>query len=398
MRRGLAALLALPLLGLPALAGCGLSKMLPGPPVLSPAERGAFETPAPSGARYTGGPRVPYPVLPVQVWGLRYGLDVVLVSTHPDWDMHEYARLDLPRGPLWLAKDADADGNQGIVADLLDIETWIPEVPAPRVSGPVVVTDRSTADVADLRFEYTNPKGDPVVVTYRGRMPTGPSKPRNGNTMGHSRAAVAALLDLHLFRVGGEATVEIGGKKWPLKRMLGLVPLKILLAQSQGGFAIADFRQSDAEGGFTLVRPAGATDWPTRARERWTIADGWARRPGPVVSLAYHFGEGEREGELDRAQAWQVGVDVPVTDVSFQPALPDLRRPFEGTVESVFAVDIAGQAGHGTGRIRCTWTGPDTVSVTMIPTAPRWFADRPMETTIRYTDEGVDVKVARTVP
>lgn len=376
---------------LPFLAACGLSKMLPGPPALSPNERAAFEMRAPSGARYTGGPRVETPVIPLQVWGLRYGLDVVLVSTHPDWDMHEYARLDLPSGPLWLAKDADANGNQGIVADLPDIRSWIPEVPAPRVSGPLVVTDRSTADVADLRFVYTNPAGDPVDVTYRGRIPTKPSKPRNGNTMGHSRAAVAALLDLHLFRTGGDATVSIGGKAWPLKRLLGLVPLKILLAQTQGGFAIADFSQAASAGGFTLLRPGYEVPWPTEANEEWTVADGWARREGPVASLRYHFAD----GELDRAQVWQVGVDVPVTDVVFRPALPDLRRPFEGVVESAFAVDIAGQEGHGTGRVRCAWTGPDTVSVTMIPTAPRWFADRPMETTVRFLGETIVVKVER---
>jgi hypothetical protein len=379
------------LLALPLLTACGLSKMLPGPPVLSFAERAAIEATAPSGARYTGGPRVDAPVIPLQVWGLRYALDVVLVSTHPDWDMHEYARLDLPSGPLWLAKDADANGNQGIVADLPDIEAWLPEVPAPRVSGPLVVTDNSTADMADLRFVYTNPAGDPVEVSYRGRMPTKPSKPRNGNTMGHSRAAVAALLDLHLFRVGGQASVTIGGKKWPLKRMLGLVPLKILLAQTQGGFAIADFVVTPREGGFTLVRPGSGAPWPTQATEEWTVAKGWAAREGPVNTLAYHF----VDGELDRAQVLQVGVERPVTNVRFHPALPDLRRPFEGTVESTFAIDIAGQPGHGTGLVRCTWTGPDTVSVTMIPTAPRWFADRPMETTIRYVEDRVLVKVER---
>ena len=57
------------------LAGCGLSKMLPGPPVLSAAERATFDAVLPSGAAYTGPARVAAPVLPLQVWGLRYGLD-----------------------------------------------------------------------------------------------------------------------------------------------------------------------------------------------------------------------------------------------------------------------------------------------------------------------------------
>jgi hypothetical protein len=378
---------------LPLLAGCAaVSRMLPGPPALSAEDRLAYELPAPSGAAYTGPARTETPVLPLQVWGLRYALDVVLVSKDPDWNMHEYARLDLPTGPLWLAKDADADGNQGIVADLPDITGWIPEVPAPRTAGALAVTDHSTATRADLRFAYTNPHGEPTVVTYAGPMPTEPSKPRNGNTMGHSKRAVAVLLDLHLFRPGGDATVNIGGKDWGIKKLLGLYPLKFILAQTQGGFAVTDFRVDPHDGGFTLTRPSTAsTPWPTAATEEWQVADGWARRESPIVSLRYHY----RDGELDRAQAWQVGVDVPVTDVLFHPALPDLRRPFPGTIESSFAVDIAGQKGHGTGLVRCSWVDADTVKVEMIPLAPRWFADRPMETTIHYEGAGMTVKTVR---
>jgi hypothetical protein len=90
-----------------------------------------------------------------------------------------------------------------------------------------------------------------------------------------------------------------------------------------------------------------------------------------------------------------VGVGVPVTDVLFRPALPDLRRPFTGTTQSAFAVDIAGQKGHGTGTVRCHWADADTVEVEMIPTEPRWFADRPMKTTIRYDATGMTVKTVR---
>ncbi|MFN7144123.1 MAG: hypothetical protein ACK4YP_10125 [Myxococcota bacterium] len=375
---------------LPLLAGCGVSKMLPGPPVLSATERAALDAPAPAAVRYTGPPRVEAPVVPLQIWGLRYALDVVLVSRHPDWAMHEYARVDLPTGPLWLAKDADAAGNQGIVADLPDIEAWLPEVPAPRVAGTLEVTDRSTATDADLRFAYTNPKGEPVVVTYKGPMPTEPSKPRNGNTMGHSKSAVAALLDLHLFRPGGEATVTIGGEEQGIARMLGLYPLKFLLAQTQAGFAIADFRVEGAADAFTLTRPGGAEPWPTRATERWVVEGDWLRRDGPVTSLRYHL----RDGEIDRAEVHQVDVDVPVATFVFRPALPDLRRPFDGVAESAFVVDVAGQAAHGTGRVRARSTA-DGARVEMLPEAPRWFADRPMTSTITLSDAGYRVRVER---
>ncbi|MGB0641476.1 MAG: hypothetical protein ACPGTU_19235, partial [Myxococcota bacterium] len=74
--------------------GCGLKSLLPGTPVLSKAELASFETLQPSSAAYTTGPNVPFPILPLQGFGLQYAADIVYVSEHPDWDMHEYARLD----------------------------------------------------------------------------------------------------------------------------------------------------------------------------------------------------------------------------------------------------------------------------------------------------------------
>ena len=358
--------------------------------MLSGAERAAYDTFTPSGASYSGPPRVDYPVLPLQVWGLQYALDVVLESTHPDWIMHEYARIDLPGGPLWIAKDASPDGLQTITSDVPDVTGWVPEIPVPRHPGTVTVTDRSTADRADLAFAYTNPHGEAVEVAYRGKMPTEPSHPRNGNTMGHSRQSLAALLDLYLYRPGGEATMRIGGVDRPIRKLFGLYPMKFLLAQTQGGLAIASYREAPTPGGFTLTRPGDAVAWPTAATESWSAEGGWVRHDGPVTSLRYHF----VEGELDRAQVWQVGIPVPVTDVVFLPALPDMRRPFAGTVTVGFAVDIAGQAGHGRGEASCRWDG-DVAVVELRPTEPRWFADRPMDVHIRFEGDAAVVRIER---
>lgn len=369
-----------------------LANLLPGPPALDEGERAAFVPGVAAEVRYTSAPRVAFPVVPVQVWGLRYDLDLVIESQHPDWNMHEYARVDLPGRPLWLAKDADWGMVQRIVADVPDIEAWVPEVPVERFSRPVEVEDRSTPGLTDVHLRYTNPKGQAVDLRYVGKTPTKPSPKRNGNTMGHSRDAVAALLDLHLFRPGGKVELSIDGTSWGVRRLFGLYPMKFALAQTQGGLAIADFRQSPAAGGFTLDRPGGEVPWPTRAHEAWTTVDGWARRADPVVSLSYHF----RDGELDLAQAWQAGVEVPVTNVVFTPALPDVRRRFEGSVSSRFAVDIAGQPGHGTGVVTTRWTGPDEVLLQVRPTAPAWFASRPLDVTVHYDADGsVRVRAVR---
>jgi hypothetical protein len=381
----------------PLLLACAtVQNVLPGPPVLSEDERAAFEVAAPSPVTYTGPARVPFPVLPAQAWGLRYDLDIVLVSTHPDWTMHEYVRITTPDGPLWLAKDADAKGRQAIVAQLPDIKEWIPEVPVPRYARPLTVEDRSADGRLDLRLAYTNPAGQPVEVTYVGPAPTKPSQPRNGNTMGHSADTLAALLDLHLFRPGGTAEVRIDGKRWPIKRLLGLYPMKFALAQTQAGWAIADYRQRPDEVGFTLIRPSDAlvprfageasAPWPTRATEAWTSAgDGWWRGPEAFTRTSWHL---NANGEADRVRVDQYGADAPVFEAVFTPALPDLRRPFDGEAVSRFAADVAGQPGHGAGELRARWVDADTVQIDLIPTAPRWFAVRPMRGTVVFDADG----------
>jgi hypothetical protein len=75
-------------------------------------------------------------------------------------------------------------------------------------------------------------------------------------------------------------------------------------------------------------------------------------------------------------------------------ALPDLARPFEGAAESRFSLDVDGQAGHGTGRLRARWEADGPV-VEMVPEAPWWLAERPMRTTVRFHDGGADVRIER---
>jgi len=367
------------------LTGCGLRDVMPGPPVMGAKERLEYDGAGPAAASngapivYTGAPMVDFPVLPLQVWGLRYALDVVLVSDHPDWVMHEYARIDLPDRTLWMAKDAGRDREQTITTDLPDLASWVAEVPVRRHPGALTVTDHSTATTADLRFQYVNPLGQPVDVAYTGPLPTAPSNPRNGNTMGHSRGTVAALLDLYLFRIGGRAVVDIAGPR-KLHNLLGLVPEAYLLAQVQAGVAVTDLcEHPDGAGGFTVERPCKAEDWPTRATEAWTVQGRSASRAGPVVSLDYHFAE----GGLDRATAVQAGSDTPLAVLTFAPALPDIRRPFVGEAFSRFVVDVDGQVGHGEGCVKTRWAA-GAVQVDFLPTAPRWFANRPIRTTISY--------------
>lgn len=372
------------------LAACALRDVLPGPPVMGVKEREVFVVSGHADVTYDGPPLVSFPVLPVQIWGLQYALDVVLVSRHPDWVMHEYARIDAPSGPIWLAKDAGTDGEQTIIAPIEGIEGWAPEVPVRRIHGALDVVDASEKGGADLTFAYTNPLGQAVSVHYKGRLPAAPSWPRNGNTMGHSRGRVAALLDLYQFRIGGKVRMSIGGVPQKLHRLAGIIPEAYLLGQTQCGFAIADFAQeAAASGGFTLLRPVADAEWPTMSREAWTVVGPHVVRQSTLAKLDYAM----PNGELTGATVKQTGAGE-VMRLALASPLPDVRRHFAGTITAPFVIDVGGRPAHGSGTLAARWQSEDTVLVDMIPTAPRWFAERPMQTRIRYADGKAFVTIA----
>ncbi len=366
-------------------SACGLKQVLPGTAVLDAADQAAFETPGPPPIRYTSAAHFPTVFPPMQIFGLQYAVDVVLVTQHPDWEMHEYARLDTPKGSIWVAKDADQDGAQTIVSSAPDLETWLPEIPIRRIEAPVEVEDRSEGAEIDLQLSYTNPAGAPVRLWTRGHMPDHPPAKRNGNTMGHSRDIVAAVLDLERFGSRVRAGIQIGGEEVRLKRLLGLMPFKFILRQTQGGVAITSFSIRPAEGGFTLTRPADPhEDWPTRALEAWQGTERAVSYDNGICSFDYSY----VNGGLAHAQISQAGVALPIFQLWMTPALPDLRRTFEGTTISRFRMDVGDQTSHGTGEIRARWLTPDTVELELVPTAPDWLADRPMRTRIVYRPDG----------
>jgi hypothetical protein len=372
------------------LAACGLRNVLPSGPVTDPLPHEARSV------AYTGDPLVPFPVLPFQVFGLRYAIDLVVVTKNPRWEMHEYARIDLgERGPLWVAQDTDRSGVQTIVADLPDIDAWVPEVPVPRSAGPLSVDERWDDRRVDVDLSYTNIAGEPVRLTFDAKLPEHPPNKRNGNTMGHSKDVVAAVLDLERQTRAKHVEMWIGGEKQKSERLLGIVPFEYLLTQTQGGVAIASFRQTPAPDGFTLTRPAEG-EWPTASTEAWitTPENGLlrdARFDNGVTSLTYWF----EEGGLSRAEVRQVGRPDPVFTMDVSPPLPDLRRPFEGELVSRFTMDVGEEKGHGCGTIAAKWIDPSTVEVALRPADPRWLADRPMTTTIRYADGAATVATAR---
>lgn len=381
------------LMGLFGNWACGISKLLPKKPVLTAKERQAL--PTQRNVVYTGKPLVEMPVLPVQVWAATYALDVILVSQHPDWNMHELAKLRTPEGDLWLMKDADnATLSQFIVANVANIEQWLPEIPVLRKSYPVRVEERQEGKFFSLRVEYENRHNELVKAEYYGKIPVTKQPQRNGSTMGHSRDQLIAVLDLPLRDFGKRASISYNGKPYKMKRLLGLVPFQMALTQTQGGISRGNYEQKPDKQGFSVhyafPETTVANTWTLRDSGDYTIAE----QQNNLRTIRYFFQRGA-EGRLELAHAsvqqWDSAVES--FRISFFPALPDLRCRFDGTLESTFVMDVGGQPNHATGNVQAYWLNDgQACALNILPTAPWWVTDRPTQTTIRYEAGNVQIQ------
>jgi hypothetical protein len=99
--------------------------------------------------------------------------------------------------------------------------------------------------------------------------------------------------------------------------------------------------------------------------------------------------------ELVSITVEQYGRATPVTAITFNPPLPDIRWPFNGRRVSTFVIDVNGQQNHAFGDIESYWTesGP---KVKVAPAAPEWAVDRPLLTSINFIEGAALVKTERT--
>lgn len=125
--------------------------------------------------------------------------------------------------------------------------------------------------------------------------------------------------------------------------------------------------------------------------QRWDIerrgGQLWVSQTSNSRTLSYEFlVKGDNSTlELRSIQVTPWGQAVPTTAISFAPALPDLRRPFNGKVESKFVIDIAGQPSYATG-VAVSSFGDAGAKVALTPTAPDWAAARPIVSTVNFRD------------
>jgi hypothetical protein len=214
---------------------------------------------------------------------------------------------------------------------------------------------------------------------------------RNSSTMGHSRDAVLAVLDLSHKAPATSATIRIDGTPRKLRRLLGLVPMKFALVQTQAGFSIGTWRQEDDA---TVFRTRHAGEHV----QDWAVIPHAAHvdivQAGPIRTLRYRFRRDGDALELLHIRVEQYGRSVPACDIRFSPALPDLRRAFSGEFQGHYVLDVNGQQSHGTGQVIVQSAGR-MAKVRIRPSQPRWTCDRPMDADLHFDGAGVDVTVHR---
>ena len=139
----------------------------------------------------------------------------------------------------------------------------------------------------------------------------------------------------------------------------------------------------------------------SKVEQNWSVQGGdgmlSATQTTDLRTLAYNFIVDEEWGafELSTVTVTQFGRGVPTTAVTFSPALPDLRRPFNGRLKSNFVVDINGQRSsmHGTVDVWWTDSGP---KLQLVPAGPEWVEGQDMVTTISYGVPGqASVRIKR---
>ena len=383
-----------------SLSSCGLKKMLPKKAVLSETKRKELLDKKFHPVNYTGEAKVNFPIIPFPVFGITYDQDIVIVTQHPEWNMHEYAKILLPEDKeMWLMKDSrEGSLDQYLSINDAGLLDMVPEIPLETSVQDIKVKDKSDDKNLDISFGYTNLLNEEVEVYYRGSKKLGKLKKRNGSTMGHSKNQVMAVLDLPYRNFGKKATVTYNDKHYPVKKLLGIKNFQMLLQQTQGGISKGTYRIKDHKGThFTTYHDNNVKEeieqfWDENFQQEHQLL--FAEQKNKYRSQTYAYVVEEANHYLLQSATIQIwNYKEPAFKITFSPPLPDLRKKFEKTYESDFVMDINGQKNHGIGKVKCYWQDKDHVIVEIIPQQPWWIADRPMKSVVEFKgSKEVEVK------
>jgi hypothetical protein len=330
------------------------------------------------------------PVLPFAVFGLHYDKDVVIQTNDPSVDMLEIIMLKVPPhiaegGEVWFAKTSAEGGVQSLFSHLPEMATWMPGVNAPRFPMPEEFSVGFLAGDQEEEINLQFPLPDGRELHAYARFSTDPPHPRktNSSTFNHSQDVAMALLEVSAKDIHIQASLSIGGQAQPLKRALGLIPIKAYLEQTQGGITTASMRvEAINESHIRLIRPLPGDTWAVPGEEVCDIEEQKLICRGPLATTTYHF----HDGGLASAVVHQWSGEE-VFRIQLDSPLPNLAKAFKGMQKRRFVADVGALKGAGIGEISAEKRG-DTVIVNIHPEAPRWFAERPMRSTIHFHQDG----------
>ena len=146
---------------------------------------------------------------------------------------------------------------------------------------------------------------------------------------------------------------------------------------------------------FTTVHSGGDED----VALRWAVTHAGDRviatQTSPLRTLTYNYRLlSEAYLELVSITVTQYGRATPVTAITFNPPIPDVRWPFNGRRTSDMIVDINGQQNHLHAKVESFWTetGP---RLKVTPIAPARASGRVMQTSITYNDGAARINIER---
>ena len=348
---------------------------LPRGPVLNAGERAEFHH---SADLQTSALNAHSPVLPFQVFGLEYPRDVVLEVEHPSVSMLEIASLDLPEEKsIWIAKIATPDGEQILVSDREEVTQWLPEINAQRMHQPDTFSVSESPD-GTLSLELMLPNGDTLQATAVLSPVRTPSK-TNSSTFNHSEAIAMAVLEVSGKRIGIDATMRINQQPVPPSKVFGVIPVKALLRQTQGGISTSDIEVHPEGSELHLIRP---DSWAVPGVQTCIHEAGTVSCPGELSTAYYRYSKGgffEAEViDFRQRSLFKMTLNEP---------LPPLDGSFEGIHSRTFMVNVGQLPAAGHGELILA-REKESVTLDIRPQAPTWFAERPMQSRLLFSSEG----------
>lgn len=372
-------------------SSCSIKKLLPLREITSKELNQIQQDFSHKNVEYISLPITEIPIIPFQIFAVPYKLDIVLVSDHPNIDMHEFALIDLPYGKTWIAKESQKGSlDQSIYTDDKRIETLFPEIPLPIQQCEMRIIESRKDQELDVTFEYTNLNGDSVEAHYHGSTLLKTLKKPNGSTMGHSKNQVMALLDLSSRSFGRKAEIQYNGEKAKIKKILGIRPFQMMLKQTQAGLSVGSKSIIERDG------EIHSEQGEMIKSEKWAIKSLDTMLSFHTKNVArkieYNFSKNQSDLQFSNASIQYWNHRHKTMDISVYPPLPDLRRKFILSHSSKFVIHVNEKA-LGYGRIEVSWKSLNEVApyieILIIPEHPWWIKERPMTTIIKIVDREV---------